>query len=225
MGFILKIDEELCQGCGNCIVVCPVSALSDNSVAGGSGSGEKKTFGVETGAVEIYDPEFCTGCGTCVDACGYGAIEIEGEEPQELETRLKPEQLWMTGDKADVYQLIREEGPLTIEQISEKLDLSPKLVSSSIVSLKTMGVVFEGEKLEEDHRVGYTYTTEPPRKEEEEEEEEALEISVDPEKAKEMREALEKAMSSFSTPKVKVMMESGKLDKVKEEIANKLEKR
>ncbi len=224
--FTLKIDEELCQGCGNCIVVCPVSALSDTSVAGGSGSEEKKTFGVSTGAVRIYDPEFCTGCGTCVRACGYGAIEIEVEKPRELEAKLSADNLWMTGEKARVYDLIKKEGPLSIEQVAEKLGISSRLAANLIFTLKNENKVFEAGKIEEDHKVGYIYTSEPPKAEEKKEEvEEAAEISVDPEKAEKLRRSLETVIENFNTVKIRFMLETGKLDKVKEELVTKLEER
>ncbi|HDY74228.1 MAG TPA: 4Fe-4S dicluster domain-containing protein, partial [Euryarchaeota archaeon] len=37
MGFEFKIDDELCVGCGNCVVVCPVDALNSADIAGGKG--------------------------------------------------------------------------------------------------------------------------------------------------------------------------------------------
>ncbi|HDL15988.1 MAG TPA: 4Fe-4S dicluster domain-containing protein [Euryarchaeota archaeon] len=224
--FTLKIDEELCQGCGNCIVVCPVSAFSDNNVAGGSGSDEQRNFGVITGAVKIYDPEFCTGCGTCVNACGYGAIKIEVRGQQKLEVKLSADNLWMTGEKAIVYDIIKKEGPLSIEQIIEKLEIPNRLALNLIFTLKNENKIFEAGKIEEDHRVGYIYTSEPPMTEEKEKEvEEVAEITVDPEKAEKLRKTLESMIDRFNTVKIRFMLEAGKLDRVKEELVAKLEER
>lgn len=54
----VKIDEKKCTGCGICIEVCPVSAITVDRVAA-----------IEAAA--------CTGCGACVDECPNGAIYIE----------------------------------------------------------------------------------------------------------------------------------------------------
>ncbi|GCC11551.1 ferredoxin [archaeon] len=224
--FTLKIDEELCQGCGNCIVVCPVSAFSDSSIAGGSGSDEQRNFGVTTGAVKIYDPEFCTGCGTCVSSCGYSAIEIEVQEPQKLEVKLSADNLWMTGEKAVVYDIIKKEGPLSIEQIIEKLEIPNRLALNLIFTLKNENQIFEAGKIEEDHKVGYIYTSEPPMVEEKEKEvEEVAELTVDLEKAEKLRKTIDSVIDRFNTVKIRFMLETGKLDRVKEELVTKLEKR
>ena len=52
--------RERCVGCGACVAVCPIGAIT---VAGGT---------AET------DPEVCTACGECVDACPRNAREIVG---------------------------------------------------------------------------------------------------------------------------------------------------
>ncbi len=222
MNFI-KIDEELCQGCGNCIVVCPVSALRDANIAGGSGAEDEITFGVASGQVKIYDPEFCNGCGSCVRACGYGAIQIVQPEVKEVEASLKADSLWLMGERARVYELLKQEAPLSIEQIAERLGISTKLAANIIFSLKNENKVFEVGKIEEDHKVGYLYSTEPPAvQEKKEEQKEEVKIQVDPEKAKELREAFNKLMGEFSTVKVRFMLETGKLDKLKEELLQKV---
>jgi len=51
------IDEELCVGCGDCILVCPYTAISR----------------IE-GKAEI-NSVLCKGCGTCAATCPAGAIE------------------------------------------------------------------------------------------------------------------------------------------------------
>lgn len=222
MNFI-KINEELCQGCGNCIVVCPASALRDPSIAGGSGAEQEITFGVASGQVKIYDPEFCNGCGSCVRACGYGAIEIVQPELKEVETKLKADQLWLMGEKARVYELLKREAPLSIEQIAEKLGISTKLASNLVFTLKNENKVFEVDKVEDNGRVWYLYSTEPPAVEERrEEEKETAVVQVDPEKSRELRQAFNKLMTEFSTVKVRFMLETGKLDKLKEELIQKV---
>ena len=55
---MLKIDSELCIGCGACEENCPFGAIS-----------------VEDGLARVN--EQCTLCGTCVDVCEAGALAIE----------------------------------------------------------------------------------------------------------------------------------------------------
>jgi len=60
-----KIDESLCTGCGLCINVCPVSAITLSDAA-------------------HIDNDLCTGCGACVNICKKGAIiEVPDEMVQE----------------------------------------------------------------------------------------------------------------------------------------------
>ncbi len=60
-----KIDESLCTGCGLCINVCPVSAVTLSDAA-------------------HIDNDLCTGCGACIDVCKKGAIiEVPDEMVRE----------------------------------------------------------------------------------------------------------------------------------------------
>lgn len=51
------IDRNLCTGCGTCVDVCPVGAIS-----------------LVEGKAEVSDD--CTLCGVCVDSCEFRAISL-----------------------------------------------------------------------------------------------------------------------------------------------------
>ncbi|WP_456475595.1 4Fe-4S binding protein [Candidatus Pyrohabitans sp.] len=223
MSFKLEIDPDVCQGCGNCIVVCPVNALSD-SVAGGRGDSEERNFGVKHGEVQIYDPEFCTGCGTCINACGYGAITLKAEVPQESrEERVKIDALPAMGDKAEVLKLIEQEGPLSIAEIAGRLGIQPAKAASMVFALKNENRVFEYEKQSDGLRVWYTYSTRPSAKTEEEKEEEAAAvIKVDPARARQVRQSLTATLDSMDVVKIRFLIETGKLDKAIEELVSRV---
>ena len=53
------VDKETCVGCGACVAVCPVGAISLEDKA-------------------HIDADACIGCGACVNACPVGAISAEG---------------------------------------------------------------------------------------------------------------------------------------------------
>ena len=53
------VDKETCVGCGACVAICPVGAISLEDKA-------------------HIDADACIGCGACVNACPVGAISAEG---------------------------------------------------------------------------------------------------------------------------------------------------
>ncbi|MEZ4388823.1 MAG: 4Fe-4S ferredoxin [Candidatus Krumholzibacteriia bacterium] len=57
---IIKINEELCNGCGDCVVDCAEGALQ-----------------IVDGKAKLVRDDFCDGFGDCVGACPTGALTIE----------------------------------------------------------------------------------------------------------------------------------------------------
>ena len=80
--FRVRITNDLCIGCGNCIVACPNSA--SQSAKAGHGVGDSGSNIRVVKAIAEFDAP-CTGCGICLEVCPLGAVEIlaEGEIVQE----------------------------------------------------------------------------------------------------------------------------------------------
>ncbi|MFX1236743.1 MAG: ATP-binding protein [Promethearchaeota archaeon] len=56
---IIKIDEEKCTGCGQCVVACAEGALA-----------------IIEGKAKVINEVFCDGLGACIGECPEGALEI-----------------------------------------------------------------------------------------------------------------------------------------------------
>lgn len=64
---IVKIDEEKCNGCGNCIIACAEGALE-----------------IIDGKAKLVSEKYCDGLGNCLD-CPQGAISIEERAAEEFD--------------------------------------------------------------------------------------------------------------------------------------------
>jgi len=64
---IVKIDEELCNGCGACISPCAEGALE-----------------LVNGKARVIKEELCDGAGFCLGACPTGALSLENREAPEF---------------------------------------------------------------------------------------------------------------------------------------------
>ena len=53
------VDKNKCIGCGTCVQLCPVNAISFDS-----------------DGLAIIDPDKCIKCGTCEASCPVDAIKI-----------------------------------------------------------------------------------------------------------------------------------------------------
>ncbi len=66
--FLPRIDETACNGCGKCVNVCPVEAMTLVSANNPHRPKMKKA---------ALQEEICLGCGVCVSACTQAGIELE----------------------------------------------------------------------------------------------------------------------------------------------------
>ncbi len=60
---IVKIDEELCNGCGLCVIPCAERAIE-----------------LVDGKARVLREELCDGAGFCLGVCPTGALSIEERE-------------------------------------------------------------------------------------------------------------------------------------------------
>ncbi len=60
MAFDVTVDKEKCEGCEECVDVCPV-----------------EVFEMEDGKSSPVNADECLGCESCVEVCEPGAITVE----------------------------------------------------------------------------------------------------------------------------------------------------
>ncbi|MHA1349455.1 MAG: ATP-binding protein, partial [Promethearchaeota archaeon] len=82
---IIKIDEELCTGCGNCIVDCAEAALE-----------------IIDGKAKVVNDLFCDGLGACIQGCPTGALEIIEREAAEFDEEAVEKRLETLKSKEEV---------------------------------------------------------------------------------------------------------------------------
>lgn len=59
MAYTVEVDQDKCEGCEECLEVCPVDV-----------------FELNDGKADPVNAEECLGCESCVEVCDQEAIEI-----------------------------------------------------------------------------------------------------------------------------------------------------
>ena len=65
---IVRIDEELCDGCGACVTPCAEGAIV-----------------LVDGKARVVDEALCDGAGFCVPVCPTGALSVEVREAPDFD--------------------------------------------------------------------------------------------------------------------------------------------
>jgi len=65
---IIRIDEEKCTGCGECVIACAEGAIE-----------------IIDGKAKLISETYCDGLGACLGECPEGAISIEEREAEEFD--------------------------------------------------------------------------------------------------------------------------------------------
>ncbi|HUV25415.1 MAG TPA: 4Fe-4S binding protein [Methanomassiliicoccales archaeon] len=78
---IIRIDEDLCDGCGQCADACPEGAIQ-----------------IIDGKARLVSEIFCDGLGACIGDCPTGAISIEEREAEVYDERRVMENINKKGE-------------------------------------------------------------------------------------------------------------------------------
>ncbi len=83
---IIKIDEELCDGCGECVPACAEGALQ-----------------IIDGKARMLSEKYCDGLGACLGECPQGAISFETREAEEFDEEAAMQHVRETRPGADPH--------------------------------------------------------------------------------------------------------------------------
>ncbi|MDK2975083.1 MAG: heterodisulfide reductase subunit [Methanofollis sp.] len=77
------VDEERCNGCGDCTEVCPVEVYNRFDAGIGVRKAIYRPMPQAVPNITIRDPEHCIDCGLCYEVCGREAVLHDDEDREE----------------------------------------------------------------------------------------------------------------------------------------------
>jgi len=133
---VVQIDEEKCNGCGNCIPNCHEGALQ-----------------IVDGKAVLVSDLMCDGLGACLGHCPEGALTIEKVEAQPYNETLVMAQMVSKGKNVVIAHLSHlkehnekeylKEGVRFLWENKESLDFNPSDVVEIVHNLKPVSETFK----------------------------------------------------------------------------------
>ncbi|WP_408955729.1 ATP-binding protein [Natroniella sp. ANB-PHB2] len=103
---VIKIDEDKCNGCGECVTGCQEGALQ-----------------IIDGVAKLVNESFCDGFGDCIGECPTGALEIIEREAEEFDLKATVEHVKNVRGEEAVKEMLKaqeahgEEVPEELKEI------------------------------------------------------------------------------------------------------------